>query len=169
LFGQATLMGRRMIEAGARFVTVAWDAPDGYSWDSHRDSQDVKKHLLPGLDQALSALLGDLKDRGLLDETLVVCLGEMGRTPKGNARWGRDHWSYCFPVLLAGAGVRGGIVYGRSDKDAGYPVEQPVSPEDIACTIFDALGIDPHGFIYDKQNRPVGLMDGGRPLRDLFA
>jgi hypothetical protein len=170
LFGQAALMGRRMIEAGARFVTVLWDAPDGYSWDSHRHSKDVERHLLPGLDQALSALLDDLRQRGLLDETLVVCLGEMGRTPKPDtSQWGRGHWSYCFPALLAGAGVRGGSVYGRSDRDAGYPVEKPVSPEDLACTVYEALGIDPHGFIPDRQDRPVALVDGGRPLLDIFG
>jgi hypothetical protein len=169
LFGQSTLMGRRMIEAGARFVTVLWDAPDGYSWDSHRNSDDVKKHLLPGLDQALAALLTDLEDRGLLDETLVVCVGEMGRTPHGNAQWGRGHWSYCYPAVLAGAGIRGGSLYGRSDRDAAYPAEHPVSPEDLAATIFDALGIDPHGFLHDRQGRPVSLVEGGRPLRALFG
>jgi hypothetical protein len=169
LFGQSTLLGRRLIEAGARFVTVLWDAPDGYSWDSHRNSDDVKSYLLPGLDQTLSALLADLSDRGLLDETLVVCLGEMGRTPRGNAQWGRDHWSFCFPAILAGAGVRGGCVYGRSDRDAAYPAEHPVSPEDVAATVFDALGIDPHGTINDREGRPVALAEGGRPLRELFA
>jgi uncharacterized protein (DUF1501 family) len=169
LFGQAALMGRRMIEAGARFVTVLWDAPDGYSWDSHITCKDLQNYLLPGLDQSLSALLADMKDRGLLEETLVVCVGEIGRTPRGTAQWGRGHWSYCFPAVLAGAGVRGGTVYGRSDKDAAFPAELPISPEDVACTIFDALGIDPHGFIQDKQNRPVPLVEGGRPLRELFG
>jgi hypothetical protein len=170
LFGQSMIMGRRMIEAGARFVTVLWDAPDGYSWDSHQHSKDLEKHLLPGFDQSLSALLDDLKERGLLDETLVVCVGEMGRTPKpDNSQWGRGHWSYCFPALLAGAGVRGGSAYGRSDKDSAYPADKPVSPEDLACTIYDAMGIDPHGFIPDKQNRPVTLVDGGRSLHDIFG
>lgn len=169
LFGQATLMGRRMIEAGARFVTVLWDAPDGYSWDSHRNNDDVKAHLLPGLDQTLSALLADLKDRGLLDETLVVCLGEIGRTPRMNGSGGRDHWGYCFPALFAGGGIHGGTLYGRSDKDAAYPADRPVSPEDLAATIFEALGIDPHSCVHDRQGRPVPLLDSGRPLRELFA
>lgn len=169
LFGQTMLMGRRMIEAGARFVTVLWDCTDGYSWDSHIHSNDVQKYLLPGLDQSLSALLDDMRQRGLLDETLVVCAGEMGRTPLGTAAWGRQHWSYCFPALFAGAGIRGGIAYGRSDKDAGFPVESPVSPQDFACTIYDALGIDPSGFVVDKLGRPVPIMDSGRPLRELFG
>lgn len=169
LFGQSTLMARRMIEAGARFVTVGWDAVDGYSWDSHTHSNDVQQHLLPGLDRALSALLIDLDERGLLDETLVVCLGEMGRTPKANARWGRNHWSTLFPAVLAGAGIRGGTVYGRSDKDAAFPLEQVVRPEDLAATIYHALGIDPELRIPDPQNRPVPLVDDGRALVELFG
>ncbi len=169
LFGQAALLGRRMVEAGARFVTVLWDTPDGYSWDSHVHSDDVGRFLLPGLDQAVSALLTDLHDRGLLDETLVVCVGEMGRSPQANARWGRGHWSYCFPALLAGAGIRGGSVYGRSDRDAAYPAEHPVRPEDLAATIFQALGIDPASQMHDAQGRPVALVEGGRPLTKLFG
>ena len=170
LFGQSALMGRRMLEAGARFVTVLWDCPDGYSWDSHTGSHDVGKHLLPGLDQTLSALLTDMNDRGLLDETLVVCLGEMGRTPKGaNAQWGRGHWSYCFPAVLAGAGIRGGITYGSSDNDAGYPVDHPVSPETLSATVFHALGIAPERRILDAFGRPVPVMAGGQPLVDLFG
>jgi uncharacterized protein (DUF1501 family) len=170
LFGQSALMGRRMIEAGARFVTVVWDAPDGFSWDSHQGAQDLERHLLPGLDQTLSALLEDMHARGLLDETLVVCLGEMGRTPRhGNAWYGRDHWTHCFPAVLAGAGVRGGVAYGRSDKDAAYPLDDPVSPEDLSATIFHALGIDPESRIIDPLGRPVALVDGGRPLVELFG
>ena len=169
LFGQSTLMGRRMIEAGSRFVTVLWDAPDGYSWDSHRSSKDLEKHLVPGFDQAFSALITDLDERGLLDETLVVAVGEMGRTPKANAQWGRGHWSFCFPCVLAGAGIRGGIAYGASDKDAAYPKDRPVSPEDLAATIYWALGIDPEIRLPDAQGRPVQIVEGGRPLRELFG
>ncbi|MCP4783259.1 MAG: DUF1501 domain-containing protein [Fuerstiella sp.] len=170
LFGQSALMGRRMLEAGARFVTVLWDCPDGYSWDSHTGSHDVGKHLLPGLDQTLSALLTDMSDRGLLDETLVVCLGEMGRTPKAaNANWGRGHWSHCFPAVLAGAGIRGGIMYGSSDKDAGYPADHPVSPEALSATVFHALGISPERRLLDAFGRPVPVMASGQPLTSLFA
>jgi hypothetical protein len=172
LFGQSMLLGRRLVEAGARFVTVIWDlAVRGDTrggWDMHDGLESVMKgHLLPGLDLGLSALLADLADRGLLDETLVVCLGEMGRTPRFQNRGnddGRDHWSYCFPALFAGAGIRGGTLYGASDKDAAYPIDRPVSPADLACTIFTALGIDPHGTINDRQGRPVPLVDGGTAL-----
>ena len=145
-------------------------APDGYSWDSHRNSDDVRKHLLPGLDQAFSALLTDMSDRGMLDETLIVCVGEMGRTPKPDTpQWGRGHWSHCFPAVLAGAGIRGGATYGRSDKDAAYPADDPVSPEDLSATVFHALGISPETRILDAQGRPVAVSDGGRPLVSLFG
>ena len=106
LFGQSTLMARRLVEAGVRYVTVHYDCVDGYSWDSHRNSDDVKKNLLPTFDQACSALLTDLDDRGLLQETLVIATGEMGRTPKANAQWGRDHWSTLFSTVIAGGGIR---------------------------------------------------------------
>ena len=169
LFGQSTIMGRRMIEAGSRFVTVLWDAPDGYSWDSHRSSQHLKEHLVPGFDQAFSALIEDLEDRGLLDETLVVAVGEMGRTPQGNDAWGRGHWSHCFPCVLAGAGIRGGITYGQSDKHAEYPIEDKVSPEDLARTIFWSLGVDPDIRLPDAQGRPTQIIEGGRVLSELFG
>ncbi|QDU40516.1 hypothetical protein Mal4_48740 [Maioricimonas rarisocia] len=169
LFGQSTLMARRLIEAGVRFVTVHYDCVDGYSWDSHRNSSDVQKHLLPTMDQALSALLVDLEQRGLLDETLVVCMGEMGRTPKANASWGRNHWSTLFPAVLAGAGVRGGSVVGETDKDAAYAVTPPTSPEDLAATIYHAMGIDPELRLQEPEGRPVHIVDGGRPLLELFG
>jgi uncharacterized protein (DUF1501 family) len=169
LFGQSTLLARRLVEAGARFVTVCWDAVDGYGWDSHVHSDDVKQFLLPGLDQAMASLLADLSDRGLLDQTLVVALGEMGRTPKANSRWGRNHWSTLFPAVLAGGGIRGGALYGRSDKDAAYPTENPTSPEQLAATIYHALGIDPSSRISDPQGRPVPLAADAEPLHELFG
>jgi hypothetical protein len=169
LFGQSTLVARRLVEAGVRFVTVHYDACDGYSWDSHIHSNDVDKFLLPSLDLALSALLRDLSERGLLDETLVVCMGEMGRTPQATDKWGRNHWSYLFPAVVAGAGIRGGITFGETDKHAAYAVTHPVSPEDLAATIYHALGIDSHGTIQDAQGRTLPIVDGGRPLISLFV
>src|SRR5262245_56921407 len=169
LFGQSVLLARRLVEAGVRYVTVHFDAVDGYSWDSHTHSDDVKKFLLPSLDNALASLLEDLSVRGMLDETLVVCLGEMGRTPHANGTWRRGHWSTLFPAVIAGAGIRGGIVYGGSDKDAAYPIDRPTSPEDLAATIYHALGIDHHLQLPDATGRPVSINDGGRPLAELFA
>jgi hypothetical protein len=176
LFGQSMLMGRRMIEAGARFVTVAWDlAVRGDvcgSWDMHSCLERVmKNHLLPGLDLGFSALLDDLSERGLLDETLIFVAGEMGRTPKFQNRGsqdGRDHWTYCFPCLFAGAGTRGGTMYGESDRDAAYPASHPVSPADLAATIYERLGISPDLRIPGPQGRPVPLVEDGRALREIF-
>jgi hypothetical protein len=169
LFGQASLMARRLVEAGVRFVTVQYDCVDGYSWDSHRNSDDVGKHLLPTFDQAYSALISDLEQRGLLDDTLVVATGEMGRTPAANAQWGRDHWSTLFSTVLAGAGIPGGQVYGKSDKDAAYAIEKVVSPEDLAATIYHALGIDHEMRVNDFQNRPTPIVDGGKPVLQLWG
>jgi len=169
LFGQSTLMARRLIEAGVRFTTVHYDCVNGYSWDSHRSSNDLKDHLIPTLDQALSALLTDLDDRGLIDETLVVAMGEMGRTPKANGSWGRGHWSTLFPAVLAGAGIKGGITYGRSDANAAYPTDHPTRPQDMAATIYHALGIDPDLRLPDAQGRPTAIVEEGKPLLELFG
>jgi uncharacterized protein (DUF1501 family) len=169
LFGQSCLMARRLVEAGTRFVTVHYDCVDGYSWDSHRHSDDVKDHLLPTFDQGCAALLTDLDERGLLDETLVVAMGEMGRTPIATKNWGRGHWSTCFPCLIAGAGIRGGIVYGKTNAKAEYPQENPVSPEDLAKTIYWALGIDPELFLVNREGRPVPVVESGKPLVSLFG
>ncbi len=169
LFGQSVLMARRLVEAGVRFVTVHYDACDGYGWDSHVHSRDVQKFLLPTLDQALAALLTDLRDRGLLAETLVLALGEMGRTPQATPDWGRNHWSTLFPAVVAGAGIPGGTLYGSSDKDAAYPVDRPVSPEDLAASLYQALGIDPELRLPDAEGRPTAVVEGGRPLASLLT
>ena len=174
LFGQSLIVGRRMIEAGARFTTVIWDMTDGADsgWDSHEGlTSSLRDHLLPGLDQGFSALLDDLRERGMLDDTLVVCCGEMGRTPsflnRGNAD-GRDHWSYCFPAILAGGGIKDGLVYGKSDRHAAYPLEKPVSPEDLTATIFHSLGINPHAPLLNKRGQPVTLVNNGHVINELF-
>jgi hypothetical protein len=169
LFGQSVLLARRLVEAGVRFVTVHYDACDGYSWDSHVHSRDVRDHVLPTLDQALSALLIDLDERGLLQETLVVALGEMGRTPQPTPEWGRGHWSTLFPAVLAGGGVHRGAVWGRSDKHASVPEEHPVKPEDLAATIYMALGIDHRLELHDRAGRPVPLVSDGAPITELFS
>ncbi len=169
LLGQSLLMARRLVESGVRFVTVHYEACDGYSWDSHLNSDDVRKHLLPTLDQGLASLLEDLSARGLLDETLVVALGEMGRTPQPTGNWGRGHWSTLFPALLAGAGIRGGTWHGTSDKNAAYALDTPITPEDLAATIYQALGIDPTLRLNDPQGRPVTLVEGGRAVDALFT
>jgi uncharacterized protein (DUF1501 family) len=157
------------VEAGARYVTVHYDCVDGYSWDSHTHSKDVHHHLLPTFDQAMSALLVDLEDRGMLKRTLVVAIGEMGRTPQANAQWGRGHWSTLFPALIAGAGTRCGEVFGQSDKDAAHPISMPVSPEDLAATIYHAMGYDPETRLTDHLGREVTLVDGGRVVGELFG
>ena len=167
LYGQSALVARRLIEAGTRFVTVQYDCVDGYSWDSHRNSDDVKEHLLPTFDQAFAALVNDLEQRGLLEDTLVVAMGEMGRTPKANSTWGRNHWSTLFPAVLAGGGMKRGFVYGETDKHAEYATAHPVSPEDMAATIFTALGINPSWQIQDAIGRPHQLTTGN-PVTDLF-
>ena len=169
LFGQACLMARRLVEAGTRFVTVHYDCCDGYSWDSHVHSNDVRRSLLPTFDSALSGLLLDLEKSGLLAETLVVALGEMGRTAKPTKDWGRNHWSTLFPAVIAGAGVRGGITWGASDKNGEYPTEHPTSPEDLAATIYKALGIDPDTVLTMPDGRPTTLTAGGRPIEGIFA
>jgi uncharacterized protein (DUF1501 family) len=169
LFGQSALVARRLVEAGARFVTVHYDACDGYGWDSHVHSDDVRQHLMPTFDQGLAALLSDLDARGLLAETLVVALGEMGRTPQATPRWGRGHWSLLFPAVLAGAGIRGGAIYGASDRDAAHVIDHPVSPESLAATIYYALGIPTDLRLSDSLGRPVPIVEGGQPVLDLFA
>jgi hypothetical protein len=169
LFGQSCLMARRLVESGVRFVTVHYDCCDGYSWDSHVHSDDVKKYLLPTFDQATAALLDDLSSRGLLEETLVVAIGEMGRTAAPTPRWGRSHWSYLFPALVAGAGVKQGFVLGKSDKNGEYIVDRPVTPEDLAATIYQSLGIDPETMLTDPLGRPIRLVDGGQVVHELFA
>jgi hypothetical protein len=174
--GQCFLMARRLIEAGVRLVTLITGRRIDQAWDTHRDHFGLmKRALCPPFDRALSALMIDLHERGLLEETLVVVMGEFGRTPKigyvtsgaGAAKDGRDHWPFCYTVLFAGGGVPGGAILGSSDKIGAYPRENPVSPEDIAASIYSLLGIDPSSELHDGQNRPYTL-SSGRPIAGLF-
>jgi hypothetical protein len=166
-FGQGCLLARRLVEAGVGLVTVNWARDDAY-WDTHANNfKDLKGKLLPPFDRGFSALLEDLDGRSLLGETLVVCLGEFGRTPKINGNAGRDHWAACNSVVLAGGGVRGGQVLGASDRKAAYPATAPVSPGDLATTIYHALGIEAHTEVRDALGRPLPLAEG-RPLLELF-
>ncbi|MDR3621459.1 MAG: DUF1501 domain-containing protein [Paludisphaera borealis] len=163
LFGQATLTARRLVEVGGRFVTVFWDEYGlaGTGWDTHWDHfPRMKDELLPGIDRTLSGLLLDLDRRGTLDETLVVLLSEHGRTPQiGNVQGGgRDHWSRCYSVVMAGGGVGRGRVVGKSDKIGSDPLERRVSPKDILATIYHLLGIDPATMIADRLGRPIPLV-----------
>lgn len=176
LFGNSALIASRLVEAGVRFVNVTWDVywerlklqHDG--WDTHgRNFAILKEYNLPYFDLAYSALLEDLEARGLLDETLVVVMSEMGRTPKINSAAGRDHWTYCYSVMLAGAGIRGGTVYGASDAQAGYVKSDPVRPADLCATIYECLGIDPEMMVPDRSGRPVGISQGGTAIRGIMA
>jgi hypothetical protein len=167
-FGQGLLLARRLVEAGVCLVTVNWARDDAF-WDTHADNFDrLKKSLLPPFDQGFAALLEDLAQRSLLDDTLVVCLGEFGRTPRINGGAGRDHWAACNSVVLAGGGVRGGQVFGASDRSAAYPTSAPVSPADLAATIYHCLGIDIHTPLRDHLGRPLPV-SAGTPLHGLFA
>jgi hypothetical protein len=166
-FGQGLLLARRLVEAGVGLVTVNWARDDAF-WDTHAHNfKDLKEKLLPPFDLGFSALLEDLDGRGLLDETLVVCLGEFGRTPKINNNAGRDHWAACNSVVLAGGGVRPGQVHGASDRIAAYPATAPVSPDDLAATIYHFLGIHPHSELRDRLGRPFTLANG-RVQREFF-
>lgn len=171
-FGQGLLLARRLVEAGVELVTVNWSrdyhGSDKDLWDTHSGHfGKVKRNLAPSLDAAFSTLLSDLDERGLLDETLVVLMGEFGRTPKVNANGGRDHWAPCHSVLMAGGGIQGGITYGASDRIAAWPSEKPVGPEDIAATIYYALGVAPETHLHDRAGRPLTLCSG-KPLGELL-
>lgn len=174
-WGQSVLLARRLIEAGVRLVHVNWardpgdNAVDNPLWDTHSLNADrLQDNLCPQFDPTFAALLDDLGERGLLEETLVVVIGEFGRTPKINANGGRDHWGNVFSFAMAGAGIRGGQVIGASDKQGAYPATTPVTGGDLTATIFHLLGIDPRGVFHDKENRPHPLTKG-EPIAAMLA
>jgi hypothetical protein len=164
-FAQSVLLARRLIEAGVSLVQVNWtrikDEPNSGGWDTHaKNGESLKSLLMPIADQCFTALLQDLSDRGLLESTLVVWFGEFGRTPKINGNAGRDHWGRCFSLALAGGGIRGGIVHGKSDKHAAEPVDGVVRPADLLATVFHCLGYRPDTELHDRQGRPIRLSRG---------
>jgi uncharacterized protein (DUF1501 family) len=169
------LLARRLVEAGVPSVCVHWIGRRfgaGLSWDTHTDNfGQLKGLLLPAFDACFSALLADLHERGLLDSTLVLVHAEMGRTPRvgdprnrGKGPPGRDHWIHCQTALFAGGGVRGGQVYGASDRVAAYAADRPVGPEHVAATVYQAMGIADHLVLQDRQGRPLSLLEEGHPL-----
>jgi uncharacterized protein (DUF1501 family) len=179
-FGQSCLLARRLVEAGTRVVEVVWPKvanSDNHSWDHHVGlTERMKDRSGPMLDTGLSALLTDLDERGLLDETLVVAVGEFGRSPQkgvstsgnGNSADGRDHWPYCYTACVAGAGVRRGNVHGKSDKTGSAPAEDPVHPGELLATIYHAFGIDPATIVFNHLNQPRELVKAEAVTR-LFA
>ena len=179
IYGQSMLLSRRLIEAGSKFINVYFsDSIGGQSvtsggWDTHgfndtRMYPIIEKRHLPITNQTLPTFLNDLDDRGLLDETLVIWMGEFGRTPKINGNSSRDHWPQCYTILLAGGGIKRGYVYGSSDRTASYPAENPVRPEDIAATMYYLLGIDPHTEVIGPGDRPLPITTG-KPILDIIG
>jgi hypothetical protein len=163
-FGQSCLLGRRLIELGVRFVTVNFGG-----WDHHAKIWDGLGKKLPEFDLGFSALVNDMDERGLLANTLVLAMGEFGRTPKINKDAGRDHWGPAASLLFAGAGVRGGLVLGATDKQGAYVTRRPVTPADVGCTVYESLGIDPGKKLFTPDGRPVEILDKGETVRELFA
>lgn len=169
LRGQNLLMARRLVEAGVQFINVYDFRVQGQNWDSHANNfAEHRDRLVPPMDKAFAALINDLEDRGLLDSTLVIGMGEFGRTPKINGNAGRDHWPDCYSITLAGGGVKGGYVHGASDNIGAYPVEKAVTPGDLAATIYWRFGINPNSDILDHTGRPHRLAEG-HPIYELFS
>jgi hypothetical protein len=167
-WGQSHLLARRLVEAGVKFVTTV-NGPS-IRWDTHLDNFNrLKNTLVPPMENGFTALLDDLEERGLLESTLVVWMGDFGRTPIINAQVGRDHWPQCYTMVLAGGGIRGGQVYGESDSHGAVPKNFPVTPADIHATILTALGYDPHGITYlSSEGRPFALSEG-QPIPALLG
>jgi len=178
-YGQSCLLARRLVESGVKFVTVYFSnniggqTTSGGGWDTHgfnntRMYPIIKDYHLPITDQTLPTLLEDLEERGLLEETLVLWVGEFGRTPRINSNVSRDHWPDCYTALLAGGGVKRGHIHGASDKNGAYVAEHPVRPDDLAATVYDMLGIDPHTEVYGAGNRPLQITSGN-PVTGIYA
>jgi hypothetical protein len=170
IYGQSVLLARRLIEAGTRVACISWAPDANATWDTHGNNfAKLKNELLPQLDAALASLLKDLIDRGMLRRTLVAVMGEFGRSPKVNKAAGRDHWNFCYGLMLAGGGIKPGVVFGSSDKIGGRPSSNPVTPADVVATIYHCLGIANDLELQDRLSRPFQLVPWGSPLRELLA
>ncbi len=170
IYGQSVLLARRMIEAGTRVVTVSWAPDANATWDTHAGNfPKLKDTLLPQFDAACSSLVDDLVERGLWERTIVAVFGDFGRTPTVNKNAGRDHWNYCYSLMLGGGGFRGGFQYGASDKTGAFPTRDPLGPGDVMATIYDLLGLDPTQTIHDQLGRPHRLVAAGDSVAELRA
>jgi len=181
IYAQQCLLARRLVESGVRLVTIVWggaiNMPADF-WDTHQGNFSKQKDkLLPVFDQCYSALLDDLEQRGILDDTLVVAMGEFGRTPRvgqitangGTDATGRDHWPFCYSITMAGAGIKGGQTIGKSDETTYTYEERPVTPEDLAATVYHAMGIDPRAEVHDQLKRPIPIVRNGEPVYELWG
>jgi hypothetical protein len=170
IYGQSCLLARRLVEAGTRVVTIAWAPDANATWDTHGNNfAALKNKLLPQLDAAASSLLDDLSARGLLERTLVVVMGEFGRSPKINAAAGRDHWNFGYSLWLAGGGIKSGYVHGASDRIGARPSTDPVTPAEIIATIYKCLGIPADLELRDRLQRPLTVVPNGRPIDAILA
>lgn len=167
-FGQTLLLTRRLVQAGVPLITVNWSKRNRDQWDTHANNYPRLKQLLPPFDRGLAAFFEDLHSRGLLETTLVVCLGEFGRTPKMNTDAGRDHWPDCYSVVMGGGGIQLGTVFGSSNRLAAYPASSAVAPWDLSATIFHCLGIRPSQHIHDSRGRPY-IVSPGRVIENLIV
>jgi hypothetical protein len=171
IYGQSVLLARRLIEAGTRLACISWAPDANATWDTHGNNfTKLKDELLPQLDAALPSLLDDLAERGRLERTLVVVMGEFGRSPRINgANGGRDHWNFCYSLLMAGGGLKAGYVHGASDRIGARPSSNPVTPADVIATIYECLGIPTDLELKDRLGRPFQLVPWGNPIRELLA
>jgi len=170
IYGQSTLLARRLIEAGTRMVTLSWAPDANATWDTHGNNfKQLKGTLLPQFDDACSSLIDDLFERGMLERTLIAVLGDFGRTPKVNANAGRDHWNYCYSLMLIGGGFRQGLIYGSSDKTGAFPAADPLIPGDVVSTIYHALGIRHDTQLRDRLGRPHRLVPTGNVIPELLV
>ena len=171
IYGQSVLLARRLIESGTRMVTISWAPDANATWDTHGGNfRKLRESLLPQFDSACSTLVDELVERGMWERTIVAVLGDFGRTPRvNNNEGGRDHWNYCYTVMLGGGGFKGGYVHGASDKTGAFPARDPCLPGDITASLYQLLGLSPERLLHDQQGRPHRLVAVGNPIPRLFA